>query len=151
MAYASIENNERTVRRVYENCLSGGQMELLDELVAPDYIGPQGDKGPAGFARALAPLRTGFPDLRYRIMDIFGEGDRVAIRWTLTGTHQGPFQGFAATGKRIAGSGIGIFQLQDGKIVRGWTETNRIAFLQQIGALPPEIVVRLQASAPASP
>jgi len=144
MADPPIENNEHTVRRVYEDCLNGDRMHLLPALVAGDFVGPQGE-GPTGFGRALMALRTGFPDLHYTIEDLFAEGDRVAVRWTSKGTHRGPFQGLAPTGKPVSGSGIAIFHLRDGKIIRGWTETNRVGFLQQIGVLPPE--KRLQAGA----
>lgn len=136
--------NKEVVRSLYEVSLNTGDVDSLDRWIAPDFVGPAGDAGPAAFARTVVELRTAFPDIRYTVGDVIEEGDRVAIRWTWTGTHAGPFRGFAPTGKRISNPGFAIFHLRDGKIVRSWVDTDRLGFLQQIGALPPDLAARLQ-------
>jgi steroid delta-isomerase-like uncharacterized protein len=93
-----------------------------------------------GFAATLGALREGFPDIRYSIADLIAEGDRVTARWQWQGTHSGVFRGpagtFPPTGKSISNDGIGIFQVEHGKVKRAWLITDRLGFLQEIGALP---------------
>jgi steroid delta-isomerase-like uncharacterized protein len=149
MAARTSPSNKEIVRSVYEVSLNTGDMDHLNRVVAPDFVGVRGEVGPVAFARTLVELRTAFPDIRYTVEDLIEEGDRVAIRWTWTGTHQGPFRGLAASGKRVSNSGFAIFQLRDGRIARSWLETDRLGFLQQIGALPPELSARLQPGAKA--
>lgn len=143
MPFEMAQKNKDTVRSVYEVCLNTGNMELLTQLIAPDFVGVHDDAGPKGFAVTLMGLRTAFPDIHYTVEDVISEGDRVVIRWTWTGTHTAAFRGFAPSQKRVHDSGISIYQLRDAKIVRAWLETNRLGFLQQIGALPPEVSARL--------
>lgn len=144
MDMKSPRTNKDVVRSLYEVALNTGNMEILERTFAPDFVGPRGDVGPAAFARTVVELRTAFPDIRYAVEDALEEGDRVAIRWTWTGTHRGPFRGFPPSGKRISNSGFAIFQVRDGTIARAWVETDRLGFLQTIGALPPDLVARLQ-------
>ena len=141
-----IENNKQTVRSIFEVGLNTGDTELLNRLISPDFVGARGDRGPAAFSGPLLELRRAFPDIHYVLEDVIGEGDQVAIRWTWTGTHRGVFRGFAPNGRTIVNSGIGIFELREGKIVRSSVETDRLGFLQELGALPSELTARLRPS-----
>jgi predicted ester cyclase len=76
-----------------------------------------------------------FPS-QYTLDDVVADGDRVAVRWTWRGTFERPFRTFAATRAQITNPGIGIFQVANGKVVRAWLETDRLGFLQSIGAIP---------------
>jgi steroid delta-isomerase-like uncharacterized protein len=127
--------NKRSVEQLFE-AFNHGDLSEIDVLVAPAYVGAQGDKGPAGFRAVVVGLRTAFPDLRYTLDDVVADGDRVAVRWHWTGTHRGPFRAFPATGKAVRNTGAGIFRLHDGKIVAAELETDRLGFLEQIGAVP---------------
>jgi steroid delta-isomerase-like uncharacterized protein len=132
------EQNKRDVRRLFET-FNQGDLTPIDQLVGPEYAGAQGDRGPDGFKAVVRGLRTAFPDLHYTIDEIMAEEDRVAVRWHWTGTHQGPFRAFAATGRSVSNSGAGIFQVVGGKIVSAALETDRLGFLEQIGAVPPNV------------
>lgn len=139
----SVESNKQVVRRILEDYLNRGRRELLDELFAEDYSGVQSGApamGRDGFAASSAALREGFPDVQYSILDLVAEGDRVTARWQWQGTHRGVFRGpagtFPPTGKSISNDGIGVFQVEDGKVKRAWLITDRLGFLQGIGALP---------------
>jgi steroid delta-isomerase-like uncharacterized protein len=140
----SPEQNKQVVRRIFEEYASQGTSELLAELLAPDYVGAQGGGAPTmgrdGFAATMAALREGFPDIRYSIADLIAEGDRVTARWQWHGTHRGVFRGpagtFPPTGKSVANDGIGIFQLKYGRVTHAWLVTDRLGFLQEVGALP---------------
>ena len=141
------EENRRKVTMLFEAFNNGG-LGVVDELVGPEYVGAQGDKGPAGFKTVVVGLRAAFPDVHYTLDDVVAEGDRVAVRWHWTGTHRAAFRGFPATGKTITNTGAGIFQFQGGKIVTAVLETDRLGFLEQIGAVPEGIGRGARSSAP---
>jgi predicted ester cyclase len=136
MTPTTTDTNKQIVRTLYEDCINPGRLERISALVADDYVGPQGDHGPAGFAANVAGLRTGFPDIHFTIDDLVAEGDRVSVRWTWHATHTGPFRGVAPTGKPVTNTGIAIYQLVSRKIVANWLETDRLGALQQIGVFP---------------
>lgn len=124
------------VKRIYEEAINGANAALLDELVSPEYVGPSGERGPAGFAANVEGVRAGFPDIRFRVEELVDGGDRVAIRWTWTGTHTGTFRGNAPTGKRVQNTGIAIYEIRNGKAVRAHLETDRLGILQALGVVP---------------
>jgi predicted ester cyclase len=139
---ATLDRNKKNVRRLFEEGFNRGDLAVLDEIVAPDFPGPHGRSGPAAFGAVYATLHTAFPDLCYEIDDVAAEGDKVAVRWHWTGTHRGPYRGFAAsdvvvapTGKPIVNPGIGVFHLRDGKIVGASLQTDQLGFLQGIGVV----------------
>jgi steroid delta-isomerase-like uncharacterized protein len=134
------EQNERVVTRLYEECLNIGRLDLVPELVSPDYVGSQGDRGAEGFRQVIAALRAGVPDIHFTIEDMFASGDRVVARTTWTGTQTGTLRGIPPSGREVTNTGISIFQIRDGAIVRVWMETDRLGFLQQIGVVPVDLV-----------
>ena len=140
-----LETNKNTVRKLYLDCITAGRLELLDELVAADYLGIHDEVGSTGFRTTIVGLRTAFPDIRYTIEDLIAEGDRVTVRWRWDGHHRAAFRGFPASGKLISDTGIAIYQLRNGQIVRSWLETNRLGFLQQIGVVPSAAQLGLRA------
>jgi len=133
------EGNKRHVEKLFDDCFNRGDLAALEELVAPEYTGVQGGKGPAGFNSVVVSLRTGFPDIHYTVDDLVAEDDRVAVRWHWTGTNNGPYRAFPPTGKSFTNPGVGIFRFKDGKIVAATLETDRLGFLQQMGAVPPNV------------
>lgn len=135
----TMTSNEQTVRRIYDVCLNGGRPELLREIVSDDFVGPQGERGAAGFGQTIAGLRAGFPDIRFTIEDVVADGDRVAVRWTWRATHTGTFRAWAPTGKPVTDTGMAFYRLSQGKVVRAWVETDRLAVLQQIGVVPADL------------
>src|SRR4051812_17769450 len=80
------DQNRRTVEKLFDT-FNHADLAPLGELVAPDYVGPQGSKGPAGFASVMVGLRTAFPDIHYTLDDVLADTDRVAVRWHWTGRH----------------------------------------------------------------
>ena len=145
------QENKRNVGRLFESFSSPGDLSVVDELVGPEYVGAQGDKGPAGFKSVIIGLRTAFPDLHYTIDDVVAEGDQVAVRWHWTGTHKAPFRAFPATGKAVSNTGAGIFRFKDRKIVTAVLETDRLGFLEQIGAVPANVGRGPRPTAPPPP
>jgi predicted ester cyclase len=135
----TAEHNKQIVKQLFEDAINHHKPALFDALISAEYVGPAGDRGPAAFAAVIGALTTGFPDIQYRLEDVFAGDDRVAVRWTWSGTHTGRFREFAATNRPVTNAGMAIFELRDGKIVRQWLETDRLGFLQAMGVVSPEL------------
>ncbi|AKF11065.1 ester cyclase [Sandaracinus amylolyticus] len=120
------------VRRVFDEVVNQRRMELLPELFAADYVGAQGERGPAAFGALIEGLRGGFPDIEYVLDEVITQGERVAVRWSWSGTHRGAFRGIAPTGRAITHRGMSFFELRGGRITRSWTELDRQAFAERL-------------------
>jgi steroid delta-isomerase-like uncharacterized protein len=129
--------NETTIRRHFEEFWNKGN--VLAELFTADYIG-HGPGVPdftvANLKQTVSGSRTSFPDLRGTIEDVIDGGDKVVVRYNLTGTHKGAWQGVPATGKTVQASAIGIYRLVDGKIAESWINRDDLGVLRQVGGLP---------------
>lgn len=98
---------------------------------------------PPGLPAGVAGLRTfygmawaAFPDGQLHVDDVVAEGDRVAVRYRLTATHQGPFMGIPATGKAITLNGMTILRFANGRCVKRWQQADNLGLLQQLGVVP---------------
>lgn len=133
------EQNKMIARRVFEEVQSRGDLVLVDELYAGDFVGhsPIGEaNGPEGAKQIVSMLRKAFPDLKVTVEDQVAEGDRVAARWTASGTHKGEFQGIPPTGRQMAITGITIFRIADGKILEAWGNPDTLGMMQQLAVVP---------------
>jgi predicted ester cyclase len=118
-----------------------GNFEVIDEYVAPNYVGhdpaePEPILGPAGARANINKYLAGFPGGAITVDDQFAQGDRVATRWTGRGTHTGEVAGIAPTGKDVTVSGLTLSRLEDGQIVEEWTTWDTLGMLVQLGAIP---------------
>lgn len=133
------EENKIIARRHDEEVLSQGNLGLVDEIFARDFVrhAPSDEKhGPEAMKQFVSALRRAFPDLRVTVEDQIAEGDKVTIRWTALGTHKGEFQGMPPTGKQMTMTAMTLARIANGKIVEAWTERDTLGMLQQIGAVP---------------
>ncbi|MBL8019951.1 MAG: ester cyclase [Leptospirales bacterium] len=131
------ERNKNHIKRFYELCINRGAMEILEEIIAPEFVGPQGEEGPIGFAGTVQGLRKGFPDIQFQIQEIVAEADVVMVHWTWEGTHQGKaFGGYEPTNKSIHNDGMAVYHFNEGKIVRARVQMDRLGVLQQMGVVP---------------
>lgn len=132
----SIEENKQIVRR-YQECYNSNNLDSLDEVIAFDVLMPKiMPDMPSGLEGAKQVHRTtllGMPDFRTEILDLFAEGDRVAARVLMTGTHTGNFYGIPATEKRVEFTGMYIVRIENGKIVEHWGEEDSLSLLKQLG------------------
>ncbi len=131
---------KRLIRRVPEELYGQGKLDLIDELFAENYVGHEaimGETDREGLAKAVQGYRRAFPDLRMEVLDTIREGDRVAVRWRSTGTHQGELFGRPATHKRATVEGLSMATFRDGKITESWVQMNGLRMLQQLGIVPP--------------
>jgi predicted ester cyclase len=135
----STDPNKQLVRRLFEDYINHDRLDRLGEIVAPTFVSGAPEPGPAAFATVIGRLRAALPDLAYTVDELVGEGDRVAVRWTLRGTFTGQFRSYPPTGKPVANTGCGVFEIADGKLVRATIETDRLGFLIQVGAVDPAV------------
>jgi steroid delta-isomerase-like uncharacterized protein len=75
-------------------------------------------------------------DSQFTIEDVIAEGDKVAVRWTNSGTHVGNFAGIPATGKTFTIAGVDIHRMRDGKMAEHWHVVDQLTMLQQLGIIP---------------
>ena len=132
------EANIATFRRAIEEGWSKGDAAVINELFAPDFVEHQAGvgSGRAGVIGAAQALHAAFPDLRLTFEDVVATGDMVWARLRGTGTHEGPFMGAPATGRRIDITVIDIVRVVDGRLVEHWGVADRLTVLQQIGLAP---------------
>jgi steroid delta-isomerase-like uncharacterized protein len=130
--------DKRTLLRLMEAIWNERRLEVVDEIVASDYVRhdpafPGEVRGPEGFKQYVMAMCTPFPDARISIEDVIAEGDRMAVRWIFRGKHSGEFLGIPATGKNLALTGISIIRIREGKIVEGWDGYDALGMLRQLG------------------
>lgn len=135
-----IEQNKEIVRRTGEEPWTGN-IGVIDELVAPDYIGhdpsqPEPMRGTAGAKEFIQQYLSAFPDGRVTIDLQIAEGDYVTSRWTGRGTHKGELMGIAPTNKQVTVTGITISRVANGKIAEEWSNWDTLGLLQQVGVVP---------------
>jgi steroid delta-isomerase-like uncharacterized protein len=134
----SIAENKEIVQR-YQEIYNSNDLDALAEVVSEDLLTPKIMSGiPTGIEGAKAAHRimlAGFPDYETIIDDVFAEGDKVAVRITMSGTNTGSFMGIPATGKHVSFTGIYIARIANGKIVEHWGEEDGVSLLQQLGVL----------------
>lgn len=136
----STEENRTIVRRVTSEVVSDGNLAAADELIAPNYVyhgtGVPDMHGVEGFKQVIAMYRTALPDLQLTIEDMIAEGDKVATRFVVRGTHRGPLLDVAPTGKQITVAGIFISRIVGGKIAEEWENLDALGMMHQLGAIP---------------
>jgi steroid delta-isomerase-like uncharacterized protein len=137
----TLEGNKALVRRFYEDVINKGDMRLAEDVLAADYVEhpslPGAGAGVAGFKQFVAMVSTAFPDLHVTVEDLIAEGDRVAARVTVSGTHRGVFLGtIQPTGKHVTWTGIDLIRIADGRIAERWNQRDLLGLMQQLGVVP---------------
>jgi predicted ester cyclase len=134
----SAEKNKALVRSYIEEVWDKKNVSALDEFLASNYqrhtspnaipINREGQK------QRLVGIRTAFPDITLTLEEIFAEGDLVAFRSTIRGTHQNIFQGIPPTGRQVTVSLLDIVRVEESKIVEHWGGPDFLDWLKQLGA-----------------
>ena len=132
------EKNKAIVRRLYEEVINKRNMAVVDELIATNYIDHDKNpelvaRDPKSFRQVVTMLLTAFPDMRVTVEDQVAEGDKVASRFTMRGTHKGEFMGIAPTGNDVAFGDLVIMRVEEGKIVELWAQLDYLWMFQQLG------------------
>jgi len=131
------KTNLNVVQRFYD-AYNNKREAILNEVIADDYVDyghqPPG-RGVQGARSDHQDIARGFEDARFDIDEMFGNDDRVAVRWTLHATHTGPFAGLSPTQKKIEVRGISLYRLRDGKITETRNQADLLALFTQLGTI----------------
>ena len=133
------ERNKELVRRQIEQVWNTGNLNVIEELLTPDYVYREATAGEKrtreGFKQLVNMYRTAFPDVRITPEQQIAEGDHVVTRWTGRGTHRGELFGTAPSNKQVTVQGILISRISNGKIVEEFACYDALGMLQQIGSV----------------
>ena len=130
------DENKRVVREFLLEVINAHDADARPELIAPGYVSHFGAMPPLdheGWKQMAGMFFAAFPDLDLTIQDEAAEGDRVAVRWTWTGTHAGELMGTPPTGKRVTTGGMGFYRVVDGQIAEEWVLEDMAGVMQQLG------------------
>jgi predicted ester cyclase len=138
-----MSNHKATLRRLNE-ALNSGDLEristTIDEVFDPNVRVatplPIDATGAQALKQVWTTLLRAYPDLHVRVEDLFGEGDRVVARNSVTGTHRGEYLGIAPTGKAVTYDEMFILPFAADRIVEMWGVVDLQSQLRQLGAIP---------------
>ena len=132
------QQNKAMVQRWFDEVWNKRRAAAIDEMLTDSAVVHGLDPTPAGndrFKQFHSAFCNALPDLSVRVEASVAEGDLVAVRWSVAGTHRGDGLGLAPTGKPTRFTGMSFFRVRDGKFVEGWNDFDRLGLFQQIGAV----------------
>lgn len=137
------EANKALMREYLEGFWTRGDEAVADRSIAVDAVFHDFDDSPVPLPQGLAGVKAvrsafsvGFPSLAMAVDDLVAEGDTVVVRWTVTGVHEGEFQGLPPTHRAIEFGGTTHVRVVDGKVVEGWQHMDLLKGMQQLGIVP---------------
>ena len=137
----SVEENKALERRLYEEIYIKKNIAKAEQFFATNWIchpsPPGASPGLEGMKQQHVINSKAIPDMQVKLEDMVAEGDKIACRWTATGTHKGEFMGVPPTNKKITLTGIHIDRIAGGKVVETWNYTDMLGVMQQLGVIPP--------------
>lgn len=135
----SRDENIAAQESLAEN-INAGNVDAAVQTFADDALdhdpAPGQGSGRAGFKTFFTALATAFPDAHIEPAQMVADDDHVAIAYTLTGTHEGDFNGLAATGRQIEVRGMQIARFENAEIVERWGSSDELGILKQLGVDP---------------
>jgi steroid delta-isomerase-like uncharacterized protein len=130
-----LQKNKEGMKRIFEEAWSKGDVEVLDEVVAPSFKQHQYDRPSTreGFKAIIQEVRTAFPDLKVTLEDSVAADDKVWMLVTCRGTHLGQFKGIPPTGRRFEISEVHIGRFENGKAVEHWGVSDMARLMEHLG------------------
>lgn len=132
---ANIASQESLAENINAGNIDAAVESFAENCVDHDPAPDQGE-GREGFREFFTALTTAFPDAQIEPAHLVADEEHVCVAYTLSGTHQGEFQGISPTGNRIEVRGIQIGRFEDGKIVERWGSSDELGILKQLDAVP---------------
>lgn len=134
-------NSNLEVMKRFVDFINTGDTALGESIISPDVIfyaptSPEPMHGFQGYTAVLDMMRGAMPDVQWKVEESIAEGDKVMLRFTMTGTQTNPFMGMPATGRKVSVTAMNIYELKDGKIVREHGLPDLFTMLMQLGAIP---------------
>ena len=132
--------NKALVHRFIEEMINQKDVAVIDQFFAANYVehNPPPGQSPnlEGTRQGFNTFMAVFPDCHFTIEDTIAEGDKVVVRGTFRGTHQGELMGLGPTGKQVTVSEVHIMRVVGGKIVEHWGQEDALGLMQQLGVIP---------------
>jgi steroid delta-isomerase-like uncharacterized protein len=130
------DQNKALARRWFEDLFSRGDVDAANEILSAefvDHLPREEERGIEELKYYVSIYRTAFPDIQDTVEDIVAEGDKVVVRWSSRGTHQGEFMGVAPTGRHVAFTGMRLFRIAENKIAESWVNIDERGLQEQLG------------------
>jgi steroid delta-isomerase-like uncharacterized protein len=136
-----LDANKALVRRLYDEGFNQGNLDVVDELVAPDVISHDpiildAPTGPDSIRGGIEMIRKAFPDFHVEVLDVLAEDDKVASFLSMSGTNTGDYRRGGATHKKGTMRAFFLWRVADGRLAENWGMADRFQFLQQLGIVP---------------
>jgi steroid delta-isomerase-like uncharacterized protein len=135
----TAEKNTLVMERFTSEFLTTGDAALAEEFLSPDIVlhfAGQQQRGRDRYLAVVAANADTFEDLVWTVEEMVADGDAVAVRYTMTGTHRGEFAGIPPTGKAVVAQSMAFYRLADGQIVEERAQLDMLGIVQQLGAAP---------------
>lgn len=130
-----IKAAQRRIELLNARDIDGYVQEFDESFVGEGELNPGGIRGRAAVRNQAEMLFAAFPDARFDVERILVSGDRVVSCIRMTGTNNGPFRGLAPTGKSVSQGICGVYQVRDGKVIRGRLYADNASLFEQLGIL----------------
>ncbi len=134
-------DNKSIVRLLYDEVWNKRRLELVDEIISPSHALHDPNLtgsavGPEAYKRLVSRWVAGISDLRFTLEDMVGENEKLAVAWTISGTHKGEFMGVPPTNKKVTVDGITIHHFVNAKIMDSYASWDAWGMMQQLGVVP---------------
>lgn len=135
-----METNKKVMERFVE-FINSGDRKIGEAIISPDVIfyaptSPEPLRGLDGYVAVLAMMRGAMPDVHWNVEETIAEGDKIMVRFTMTGTQTQPFMGMPASNKPVKVTAMNIYEFKDGKIIREHGLPDLFSMLVQLGVIP---------------
>jgi len=127
------EEHKAIARRFFEEVWNQQKLDAIEDIFAETVVLNGQPVARGAFRQIVATRRAAFPDIQVTVEEQVAEADKVSTRRTWQATHQGPYRGIAATGKRVKWTQISIVRFVGGRIVEDWAVADELGLLQQLG------------------
>lgn len=134
-----VEKNIKFYSHTWDEIVNKGDLKMFDSAFAPNVIYNNVTthlEGLPDVRKYFSEYVTGFSDRDFKVLEIYGQDDKVIKRWSFSGTHTGDFAGIPATNKKITVEGMTIARIVDGKITEERDYADDLGLLTQLGLIP---------------
>lgn len=137
VAQNKVDKNIQMYTTTWDNIINKGQIDQINDQNFDENVimvaSPENIVGIHDFKAYYQNYLTGFSDITFDIIDVFGQGDKIVKHWRFKGKHTGDFFGIPATGKTVDLEGVTLVQMKNGKIAQEQDFLDNMAFMQQLG------------------
>ena len=137
--HSIVEENIRSYSHTWDEIVNKGNVKLFDTDFSPNVVYDNVTthlEGIDDVKKYFSEYVTGFSNRSFKILEIYGQGNRIIKRWSFTGTHTGNFAGIKATGRKITVEGITIATMSHNKIIAERDYSDDLGLMQQLGVVP---------------